>query len=173
VTPRARRLARAAGLFYLVTFVAGTIALVARGTATGMVAGGIAAASYVAVTLLFYVLFKPVDKWLSLVAAIVSLGGIAASALRLVPVNALVFFGIYCSLLAVLILKSTFVPKVLAGLLVFAALGWFTFADPALARSLYPYNFAPGMIGEGALTVWLLAFSGRRGAEPRTTAAWS
>ena len=58
-------------------------------------------------------------------------------------------------------------PKVLAGLLALAALGWFTFADPALARSLYPYNFAPGMIGEGALTVWLLTFKGAEASSPK------
>jgi hypothetical protein len=34
--------------------------------------------------------------------------------------------------------------------------GWLSFLSPALGRSLYPYNLAPGIIGEGALTVWLL-----------------
>ena len=28
----------------------------------------------------------------------------------------------------------------------------------SLANSLSPYNFVPGLIGEGALTVWLLVF---------------
>jgi hypothetical protein len=148
-------LARVAGAFYLVTFVAGTIALVGRGT-LAMASGAIAAAAYVVVTILLYFLFEPVDRRLSLIAAIVSLAGIVVSAARLLPVHPLVFFGVYCSLLAILIVKSTFVPRVLGGLLLFAALGWFTFASPALARSLAPYNFAPGMIGEGALTVWLL-----------------
>ena len=170
MTPRERRLARAAGLFYLVTFVAGITALVVRGP-VGMAAGAIAAASYVAVTLLFYVLFKRVDRWLSLIAAVVSLGGIVVSATRLAPVHPLVFFGVYCSLLAVLIVKSPFVPHVLAGLLAFAALGWFTFADAGLARSLYPYNFVPGMIGEGALTLWLLTLRGAAGVEPQTRTA--
>ena len=149
-------LARAAGLFYLVTFVAGTTALVVGRGTVGLVAGGIAAAAYLVVTVLFYFLFKPVSRWLSFIAAIVSLGGIAVGATRLLPVNPLVLFGIYCALLAILIVKSTFAPKLLAGLLAFAALGWLTFASPPLARSLYPYNFAPGMIGEGALMVWLL-----------------
>ena len=38
----------------------------------------------------------------------------------------------------------------------FASLGWLTFLSASLARSLYPYNLAPGIIGEGALTMWLL-----------------
>jgi hypothetical protein len=56
-----------------------------------------------------------------------------------------------------LIFRSTFLPRILGGLMAFAGLGWLTFLSPALARSLSPYNFAPGLIGEGVLTVWLLA----------------
>jgi hypothetical protein len=28
---------------------------------------------------------------------------------------------------------------------------------PSLSKLLYPYNLAPGMIGEAVLTLWLLA----------------
>lgn len=35
-------------------------------------------------------------------------------------------------------------------------LGWLTLLSPSLARSLYPYNLAPGLFGEGSLTLWLL-----------------
>jgi hypothetical protein len=35
-------------------------------------------------------------------------------------------------------------------------LGWLTFARPALAGSLAPWNMLPGVIGETALTLWLL-----------------
>jgi len=38
----------------------------------------------------------------------------------------------------------------------FAGLGWLTFLSPELAKVLYPYNLAPGLLGEGALTLWLL-----------------
>jgi hypothetical protein len=38
-------------------------------------------------------------------------------------------------------------------------LGWLTFASPALATHLSPYNMLPGVLGETALTVWLLAAS--------------
>jgi len=31
-----------------------------------------------------------------------------------------------------------------------------TFAWPPLARTLIPYIFLPGIIGEGALTFWLV-----------------
>ena len=38
-----------------------------------------------------------------------------------------------------------------------AGLAWLTFMSPQLAKSLSPFNFVPGLVGEGALTVWLLA----------------
>jgi hypothetical protein len=41
----------------------------------------------------------------------------------------------------------------------FGGLGWLTFLSRALARDLYPYNLAPGLIGEGTLTLWLLVLS--------------
>jgi hypothetical protein len=69
----------------------------------------------------------------------------------------LVFFGFYCLLIGYLIFESTFLPRILGVLMGFAGLGWLTFLSPSLAKSLYPYVLAPGIIGEGALTLWLLA----------------
>jgi hypothetical protein len=155
-----RRKARIAGAVYLITFLTGGAALVVRGP-LGAAAGLAAGASYVAVTLLFYGLFKPVSRRLSLLAAVVSLTGVAVGVLasrRLLPfaINSLVFFGFYCLLLAYLVSRSTFLPRFLAPLLAFAGLGWLTFLSPSLASRLYPYVLFPGLIGEGALTLWLL-----------------
>jgi len=41
-------------------------------------------------------------------------------------------------------------------LMAFGGLGWLTFLFPPLANTLSPYNMLPGVLGEGALTVWLL-----------------
>lgn len=153
-----RTIARIAGAFYSVTFVAGLLALILRVGAVAALAGALAAVSYVAVSVLFYFLFAPVNRPLSLLACIISLGGVSAGLLRVAAVNSLVFFGVYCLLIAYLILRSDFVPHILGALLAFAGLGWLTFLSASVARQLYPYNFAPGIIGEGALTVWLLAF---------------
>jgi hypothetical protein len=155
-----RRQARIAGVFYLLTFVTGSAALVVRGP-LGAAAGLVAGVSYVAVTLLFYGLFKPVSQRLSLLAATVSLAGVAIGVLaplHLLPfrINGLAFFGFYCLLLASLIARSTFLPLFLAPLLAFAGLGWLTFFSPSLSSLLYPYVLFPGLIGEGALTLWLL-----------------
>ena len=156
--------ARIAGAVYLLVFVAGIYALV--GSRGRPAAGLIAAACYVAVTLLFYDMFKPVNTTLSLLAAIISLLGCAngiLGPLGLAPfrINSLVFFGVYCLLIGYLIFKSDFLPRSLGALMAFAGVGWLTFLAPPLAETLYPYNLAPGIIGEGALTLWLLAF-GRR-----------
>ncbi len=153
--------ARIAGVFYLLTFVAGVLALVSVGGR--LPANLIATASYVAVTMLFYDIFKPVNKCISLLAAFVGLVGCVWSVLalfQLVPVdiNSLVFFGGYCLLIGYLIIKSTFLPRLLGAGMAIGGLGWLTFLSPSLANSLAPWNLAPGMIGEGLLTLWLLAF---------------
>jgi hypothetical protein len=147
--------ARIAGGFYLLTFLTGGFALVVR-SSFGIAAGLVAGACYIAVTLLFYDLFKPVNRSLSLLAAIVSLAGIIIGPLGLTSVNPLAFFGVYCLLIGYLIFRSTFLPRTVGVLMAFASLGWLTFLLPALAKSLYPYNLAPGLIGEGSLTLWLL-----------------
>ncbi len=161
-------LARIAGVFYAMTFVTGTIALLARGR-TGIVAGLLAGGCYVAVTLLFYVMFRPVNQRVSLIAALISLAGCAVgplSLLHVVPsnINSLVFFGCYCLLIGYLIVASTFLPRMLGVLMACGGLGWLTFLGPSLARDLSPYNFAAGLAGEGSLTIWLLAVGVRGGA---------
>jgi hypothetical protein len=161
-----RRKARIAGVFYLLTFLTGAFAAFASGRLVvyGDAASLIASACYGVVTVLFYGLFKPVDASLSLIAAVFSFTGCVLgilSVLHLVPsyissVNPLVLFGVYCLLIGYLILQSTFLPRILGLLMAFGGLGWLTFISPELANYLSPYNLAPGMLGEGALTVWLL-----------------
>lgn len=152
--------ARLAGLAYLLTFLTGLPAFFLR-SKLGVVLGLIAGACYIVVTLLFYVLFKPVNKGLSLIAAIVSLVGCAFGPVTALlhldaHINPLVFFGFYCVLIGFLIFRSSFLPSILGALMAFAGLGWLTFLSPQLGNSLSPYNLVPGLLGEGALTVWLL-----------------
>jgi hypothetical protein len=73
----------------------------------------------------------------------------------------LVFFGCYCLLIGCLIFRSIFLPRVLGLLMALGGLGWLTgsFASllsPPLANALSPYILTPGILGEGALTLWLL-----------------
>jgi hypothetical protein len=155
-----RLVARIAGVFYLLTFLTGGTALFVR-SRWGFAAGLIAGACYVAVTLLFYYLFKPVNRNLSLLAAFLSLVGCAIGPLSLFvhaasPINSLVLFGFYCLLIGYLIFRSTFLPRILGVLMAIAGLGWLTFLSLALANHLSPYIFAPGIVGEGSLMLWLL-----------------
>jgi Domain of unknown function (DUF4386) len=163
-----RRKARIAGAFYLLTILTGAFAAFVSGKLIvySEAANVVASACYAAVTFLFYGLFKPVDASVSLIASVFSLVGCALSVLavlHLIPlpissVNPLVFFGVYCLLIGYLIFQSTFLPRILGALMAFGGLGWLTFASPELADYLSPYNLAPGILGEGALTVWLLVF---------------
>lgn len=152
--------ARAAGACWLMTIGAGALAMFAGGR-SGTAANLVATAFYVAATILVYGLLKPVSKSLSLLAAFFSLVGCALSvltSLHLAPSgpNPLVFFGLHCVLVGYLILRSTFLPRVLGALLAFGGLGWLTFLSPPLATSLSPYIILPGLLGETSLSLWLL-----------------
>jgi hypothetical protein len=120
----------------------------------------IADAFYIAVTLLFYYLFKPVNRSLSLLAAFFSLLGCANDVLglfNLAPykISSLVFFGPYCLLLGYLIFRSTFLPRILGVLMAFAGLGWLIFLTP-LANHLSIYLKVLGFLAELSLMLWLI-----------------
>src|SRR5687767_12438575 len=68
----------------------------------------------------------------------------------------LVFFGLHCLGVGYLILRSTFLPRIIGGLMVIAGVGWLTFLLPPLAHSFAPFNMLPGAVGELSLTLWLL-----------------
>ena len=151
--------ARVAGIVYALVFVTGGYALL--GVTGRELANLIAGVCYVVVTVLFYDLFKPVSRTLSLLAACVSLLGCVFGALSTLgrapfSMNPLVLFGVYCLLIGYLVWQSHFLPRALGVLMAFGGLGWLTFFSPALAKSLFPYNLFPGIFGEGALTLWLL-----------------
>ena len=156
--------ARIAGAFYLLsiltgldgaTFLKGNLGLAANLAGTGC---------YVAVTLILFDLLRPVNKGLSLVAALFSLAGCTIGLLDMLHlptpnVSSLVFFGFYCLLLAYLIIRSTFLHHFLSLLLAITGLGWLTFLSPSLGEHLFrPYLMIGGLAGEGGLTLWLLAF---------------
>jgi hypothetical protein len=71
---------------------------------------------------------------------------------------ALVFFGFYALLTGYLIIRSTFLPRILGVLSVLGGLGWLSFLYLPLGYRLFPYIAAVGVLGAGALIVWLLVF---------------
>ena len=150
--------ARIAGVFYLFTILTGIASLYISGT-LGFAVMLFAGVCYMAVTLLFYDLFKPVSRSLSLVAAAFSVAGFVVGALSWQPqgVNVgLGCFGVYCLLIGYLIFRSTFLPRVLGALMAVAGLAYLTFLSPSLAAQLAPFHIAAGVVGESSLTLWLL-----------------
>ena len=71
---------------------------------------------------------------------------------------ALVFFGFYALLAGYLIIRSTFLPRILGVLGIFGGVGWLSFLYPPLAYRLFPYILVLGLLGAGAKIVWLLVF---------------
>jgi Domain of unknown function (DUF4386) len=160
-SPRPR--ARITGVIYLLHFITAISAevFVSRSRLVLYDAVNlIAHAFYIAVTLLFYYLFKLVNRNLSLLAALFSLAGCANDLLdlfHLAPykINSLVFFGPYCLLIGYLIFRSTFLPRILGVLVAFAGLGWLIFLSP-LANHLSTYVKVLGFLAEMSLMVWLI-----------------
>ncbi len=75
---------------------------------------------------------------------------------------AFVFYGSATLLMGYLILRSTFLPRVLGALVMIDGLGYLTFGlatflSPPFASHLYPYvPFVTGIVGEGSLMLWLV-----------------
>jgi hypothetical protein len=68
----------------------------------------------------------------------------------------LVFFGLYCLLVGILILKSTFLPRILGVLMALAGVSYVLFLSPPLVRSLQPYILVFPGVGQISLCLWLL-----------------
>jgi len=69
---------------------------------------------------------------------------------------AVVFFGLFDVVIGYLILRSTFLPRVLGALMVIAGLAWLAFLSPPLASHVLIYIEVPGFVAEAALMLWLL-----------------
>ena len=71
---------------------------------------------------------------------------------------ALVFFGFYALLTGYLMIRSTFLPRILGVLSVLGGLGWLSFLYQPLGYRLFPYIAAFGLLGAASLILWLLLF---------------
>ena len=144
--------ARAIGAVYLLYFVVALLSLVVFKQALELVSVVI----YVVVTLLFYILLRPVSHGLALLATTFSLVGQALAVLFHATAAGLVCDGLFLIVLGFLIVRSTFLPRPLGILIVLAGLAWLTFAVPALSGRVHTYVEALGFVAELALMVWLL-----------------
>ena len=147
---------------------------------------------HIAWALLFYYLFRPVSRTLSLLATFIILVGCAMQALTaffylspllvlqsghslsglntpqvalaLINLNGLAFdidltfFGFWCVLAGYLILRSTFMPRILGALLMLDGIGWTMYLWPPLATYVFPAIAVVAGLAELPLQVWLIAF---------------
>jgi hypothetical protein len=151
--------ARIAGVFYLLSVLTAVFAEAFVSGRLLFAVGLVPVLCFVAVTLLLYDIFKPVNRRLSLLATCSNLIGLAFEALELhlQEVNvALVFHGFYCLLIGYLIIRSTFLPRILGVLMAVAGAAWLTSLSPPLEDYLHVYSQALGFLGEGLPMLWLL-----------------
>lgn len=210
-----RRLARVAGVLYLLTLLTGTFAqiyvsgaLVVEGNAattaanilahkrwfeTGFAVYLVEMACQISLTAIFYELLKPAGRTVSLVSACLGLTGciiktggrlfyiaplfvlggahylnvfgpdqLQALALLFLRINdhgagiGLAFFGFAGLLKGYLILRSTFLPRVLGVLSVAAGLCLLTFLSPTLGPRLFTLTAVVGLLGAVPQILWLL-----------------
>jgi hypothetical protein len=127
---------------------------------------------------MFYCLFQPVSGRPSFVASFLRLVFVVVmsvnalnyfGAIELVQPShssasfntgygiSLIPFGLHCVLTGYLIIRSTFLPRILGALMALAGVGYSMFLWPSLGdRLFFPYIVVPGVLGEGSLTLWLL-----------------
>jgi hypothetical protein len=69
-----------------------------------------------------------------------------------------VFFGLWCALTGFLIIRSTFLPRILGLLLAIDGLGWMLYMYPPLAYHLFPFIATASALAEFPLQLWLIVF---------------
>lgn len=158
-----RSFARAAGVVYLGYFATAIFAsvLVSWKINAAAAVACLADVLYAVTSLLFYRLFRPVNGMLALVATVFSLLGCAVDILDQIHrapagLSPLLFFGPFCVLLGLLILRSEFLPRWLGWPLIVAGLGWLAFLIPAVALHAKVVIFPLGFLAELVLMLWLL-----------------
>jgi hypothetical protein len=155
--------ARVNGLVYLLYFLVAIYSQVLisqKHFAVGNMVTMVSFVLYFALALLFYYLFKPVNRYISFIAAFVSIAGciVGAIAIYYLPaskISPLIFFAPYCLLIGYLICRSAFLPHILGVLMLLAGVGWLVFMSP-LEKYLVTYIEGLGILAEAALMLWLV-----------------
>jgi len=151
--------ARIAGAFYVLSFLSAILIEAFLHGRMLRVAGLAPVLCFAVATLILYRIFAPVSPGLSLFATLSNLAGLACEPLEVHPhgVNAaLVLHGVYCLLIALLVSRSIFLPRILAVLIAIAGLAWVVSASPQLAPEPHRYSQIAGFAGEGVFMTWLL-----------------
>ena len=155
--------ARATGVVYLSYFVTTIpgVFLSSHKLPAAIVLNGLATLLYATMTILLYRLFRPAQPLLALAATLCSLAGCVTDGLHQLHygfpgLSPLVFFGPFCVLLGMLILRSRFLPRWLGWPLIVAGLGWLAYLNPQVAQHASIVIFPVGFLAEFVLMLWLL-----------------
>jgi hypothetical protein len=155
--------ARMTGAVYLLYFVTVIFAASLIGrvpVAYSDAANLVANALYVAVTILLYDIFKAVNRNVAILAVVISVAGCVVQSLSLfhltAPQSSLPIFGCFNLAIGYLILRSTFLPRVLGALMVLSGLAWLTALSAELVRHIGTYVEIVGIVAEACLMLWLL-----------------
>lgn len=120
----------------------------------------VANALYVVVSILLYGIFKAVNRNLAAFAVAISVVGCVVQSLslfHLTPLqSSLPIFGCFNLAIGYLILRSTFLPRVLGALMALSGLAWLTVLSPDLVRHIGTYVEIVGVVAEACLMLWLL-----------------
>ena len=73
-----------------------------------------------------------------------------------VPVRALPIFWLFNLAIGYLIIRTTFLPRVLGVLMALSGMGWLTVLSPDLLRYTRTYVAILGIAAEGSVMLWLL-----------------
>lgn len=115
---------------------------------------------YIALAVLFYGLFKPVNRRLSLDAMLFCIVGSTIGILHVFGVStgirAIGFLAIFILLIGYLIIRSTFLPRFLGWLMVLSGLGWLAYLKPSIAALTHGHMSDFSFAVEGLLALWLV-----------------
>ena len=147
-------------LLYLGSIEAVMIA-VGRNSAIYDAAGVMANVFYLMLALLFYGMFKPVSRRLSLLASAFGVLGCTLNLLQYAThggphVKSIPFLALFILLTGVLMIRSGFLPQILGWLQVLSGLGWLVSRLP-LGRILVGRHIADfDFLVQGLLGLWLI-----------------
>jgi len=164
---------RLAGALWLVVIVVSMAGYLVRLSAprVDFAANLLGGAVYLGVTVLLYEICEPVNGTLARFGAMCGLAGVATGAATSVTnvtppeqgfYLGMVFFGLQCMSVGYLLARAALVPRVLGVLLAIGGTGYVVnsfanFLAPAVGVHFAPFVIPLALLGEGSLTLWLLA----------------
>ena len=116
---------------------------------------------YLVLALLFYGIFRPVSRRLSLAASACGVAGCTIGLYHYVlrrtpPISSIPFGALFILLTGVLIVRSTFLPRILGWLMVLSGIGWLLYLLPATPKLLSGNIGGFDFFVELLLALWLL-----------------